>query len=128
MKKTFQDLTPSDRLFVANTNSDTYKSVGISTITETEIKNGEGTDWTIPRQKVTALKKDGYYNQSKVFFANECDAIRYCKAQGIKTIRGLIKEAESAIIKVKQYREARYDDLNTNWLEANINRLEKQLT
>jgi len=60
-------------------------------------------------------------------YPDKVDAMENAKAGALRYIYFLIKEAENCILKLKDYRDAHYEDLNINLLDSNIRRLEKEM-
>ena len=125
--KTFKDLKLGDRYYYCFPDSHTYKSEKVTSISTKELKHDSY--YTINNMDVSIIKihessRYTTYPKTIIFFVNECDVIRYCKAQGIKHLRKLIMDAEDAINKVKEFRFKNFEDLNVNWLETKINKLE----
>lgn len=59
----------------------------------------------------------------KFLFTSEADAARYCKAQMMKNLFGLIKTAKDRIKDVEQFRLKNFELLNHQWTEEQINNL-----
>lgn len=66
------------------------------------------------------------YRNQYYYFCNESDWQRYRKAQGIKHLQTLIAAAKKAVDSVKEFRVKNFADLNKNWLESEIIKLEKE--
>ena len=49
------------------------------------------------------------------------------KAGALVYINQMVKEVERGIQKLEQYRNDHYDDLNVNLLDANINKIKRQM-
>ena len=75
-----------------------------------------------PAPEKTYAAKDGF-----VYFTSITDAERYRKRHGIRNLLNLIQGAKNAVEAVKAFRKENFDDLNKNWLENEINKLEKQV-
>lgn len=127
MKKTFDKLTAGDMVFKVYKNDIKYES---QKITKVDTKHLYVQSVEIERYKETEkelLERRSYvYNDKPViYFCNEVDAIRYCKAQSIKHLHRLIKGAKDAINEIKKFRENNYENLNINWTESELSKLER---
>lgn len=78
---------------------------------------------SIAKQK----EKGRSYPNTWLYFCNESEYQRYRKAQGMKHLLGLIEAAKSAVNSVKKFRSENFADLNKNWLEEEIIKLEKAI-
>ena len=76
---------------------------------------------------VNFITKSSDRTSDKLYFANEPDIIRYCKAQLIKELHNAIREAEMAINGVREFRIKHGDKLNLTWTDEAIRNLERQL-
>lgn len=130
MRKTFAQLVPDDKIYVAIKNAIKYSAENIREVHHNEIKYGYG--MTVPRHKTDVadvVRQDRYsYSESHYrIFANEVDAIRYCKAQMMKHLFFLIKGAKNGIEAVKNFRQENYELLNHSWTEEQIQKMEREL-
>lgn len=60
-------------------------------------------------------------------YVNKIKAMEKAKAGAISYINQMIKEVETGINKLKQYRNDHYEELNLNLTDASIRRLEKEM-
>ena len=127
--KRFKDFKIGDNIYFAPVGSIYYSSKSVDTI-KRDIFSFKYGILTVPdklRQKSIIKHKENNYSPQTLYFANESDAIRYCKAQMIKELHRLIDTANEAIKKVKNFRNRNYHLLNKNWTEMEILRLENEL-
>jgi hypothetical protein len=60
-------------------------------------------------------------------YLNKAIAMEKAKAGALVYINQMVKEVERGIQKLEQYRNDHYDDLNVNLLDANINKIKRQM-
>jgi hypothetical protein len=60
-------------------------------------------------------------------YLDKAVAMEKAKAGALAYINQMVKEVEKGIKKLEQYRDDHYHDLNINLLDANINRIKKQM-
>lgn len=60
-------------------------------------------------------------------YLDKATAMEKAKAGALAHINQMTKDAELAINKLTQYRADHYDDLNVNLLDANIQRIKRQI-
>ncbi|RVU02421.1 hypothetical protein EOD41_00325 [Mucilaginibacter limnophilus] len=60
-------------------------------------------------------------------YTDKIKAMEKAKAGALNYINLMIKEVETGINKLKQYRNDHYDELNINLTDASIRRLEKEM-
>lgn len=128
MKK-FKDFKIGDNIYFAKVGSIEYSSESIDNIQRGYFLFEYGR-LAVPdklRSKRIIKHKENNYSPPALYFANESDAIRYCKAQMIKELHRLIDTANEAIQKVKNFRKRNYHLLNKDWTEREILRLENEL-
>lgn len=126
--KTFKELSIIDPIFIVYGLGDEYKSISITTIKPDSVR---AYDYSIEGEdldKTRIEKRGSFYNNSVVhLFTYEPDAIRYCKANLLRSLREKISAARVAFNSVKEFRKKHYDQLNKDYLDIEINKLENQL-
>jgi hypothetical protein len=60
-------------------------------------------------------------------YLDKADAMVKAKAGALNHMNHIIKEIEAGIRKLVQYRNDHYEDLNVNLLDANIQRIKKEM-
>ena len=123
----FIDKKVGDEVFIASRNSDTYTSHKVVMVSNDEIMAMDLPYTNNGLRNIDVNKSNGVFGDSfrkHLIFADESDCIRYVKAQGMKTLRSLIKSAKNKIDEVKKYRVEHFSDLNKNWLDEEISILE----
>ncbi|UEG54067.1 hypothetical protein LLH06_03665 [Mucilaginibacter daejeonensis] len=60
-------------------------------------------------------------------YTSKVKAMEKAKQGALAYINGMLAEIEGGITRLKAYRSAHYDDLNTTLLDANIRKLEKEI-
>lgn len=139
MKKRIIDLQPQDLVWFCE--PDSYKENKPLRVGRVEANGSKrsislseyGHDITLegdekPREMSAILKYQRMRNErTYLYFCNEVDWQRYRKAQGIKYLLGLIDTAKNAVNLVKRFRSENFADLNKNWLESEIIKLEKEI-
>ena len=124
--KTFNDLLPGDSIYVCGVNQHEYSEKKVSKVYSDYVYYGTYSD-KVNRGDVSIRKEKNSHGSREIFFANEVQAMRYCKAQKVKLIRSLIKSAWDKVEQIKKFREDNYEQLNIDWVESNLIKLEKQI-
>lgn len=109
---------------VTEISSNDFKPI-INLRTQQSITNGQTVDVliTIPiKQYSLPADKDMFYG-----YFTKSHAMEMAKAGALKYIELLISKKNAGAVKLKQYRDDHYDDLNTYLLEANIRKAENDL-
>jgi hypothetical protein len=135
--KRFIDLKVTDLIYYVKEHKTKIESFEIDKISKNEgiftgVHNGGGhRDYHyigFKELQKTRIEKYGSYNSKTVFFANESDAKRYAKAVCVRRLRELVEAAEIKIEDVKNFRKEFFNELNRDWVESEIVKLEKTLS
>lgn len=119
MKKTFEQLTVGDKVYMAWIGGVVYDSCEVMKVEAGEIRFNHST--------FKRFDSFGIKDSNRMYYTSESDIIRYCKGQSIKHINSLIDSAKKTIQAIKDFKESHYDSLNINWTESEINKLENAL-
>lgn len=125
--KTFKELTVGDKFFKAIEASMKYETFEVGRVDSDSIEYNYSDK--IKRIDKPSFKMEAnYYNNYRQYlFTQESDAIRYCKAQMMKTLFNTIEAAKKSIQSVYNLRNENYELLNHEWTEKQINLLEQSL-
>lgn len=82
-----------------------------------------------PRDVMCSIPLYSLPSDDNMFYGylDKAVAMEKAKAGALAYINQMLKEVEKAIKKLEQYRDDHYHDLNINLLDANINRIKKQM-
>lgn len=122
--KTFKQLTVGDYIFRCHEGSMKYEKYEVSRVETTELRYNFGD--ILQRTDYTSGRVEGNYHNKFLFFTTEVSAIRYCKAQLMKSLFKQIDNAKSAIKSVIEFKNQNFELLNHQWTFEEINKLEKQ--
>src|SRR6185369_16476600 len=115
-----------DFIYVAHVDSYIYEKKNIISITSSDFTYYyPSSDYRFQLKDIR--DKMIHRNSRNIFFANEVDAIRYCKAQMMKELFKRIEMAKKAIDNIKALRLENFQLLNHEWTDSEIIKLEKQL-
>lgn len=125
--KTFKQLTVGDKIFVCDEGSMKYDTKEVTKIERDKFfYTYSGEEKRIDKYSVR-LSENWNHNKARYLFTVETMAIRYCKAQMMKTLFSKIESVRDALKSVRDFRQEHFELLNHNWTEQQINILERQL-
>jgi len=86
-------------------------------------------DVTGPRDVLCSIPLYSLPPDENMFYGylDKAIAMEKAKAGALVYINQMVKEVERGIQKLEQYRNDHYDDLNVNLLDANINKIKRQM-
>ena len=122
--KTFRELTVGDSIFRCHEGSMDYQKYQVTRVETNELTYGYSEK--MQRLDKTSVRLDGSYHNKFCFFTTEVSAIRYCKAQLMKSLFGKINSVKAAIKDVVDFKKQHFELLNHQWTFEEINKLEKQ--
>lgn len=122
MKKTFKQLTVGDVFYYVIKHRNEFNELTVLRVEPDELSYGYNYDDRIKRPSEYVLKSGNYY-----YFTSKEDVIRYCKAQTVKTLIGMINKAKESIKEVREFKLKNYEILNKDWMEYELTLLENQI-
>lgn len=128
MKKTFDDVTIKDKLYIVDENHWEYRELKIKSIDQKMIYCYNS--YIVERSIVLTRKRENHstqYRTAEIIFSTEVEAIRYCKSFLMSNLQRLIEKAKEAIQNVKKLRADNYEKLNKEWLETTIQEMEAKV-
>lgn len=120
MRKTFAQLTYGDPIYIAERNSSVYRTGCAGEVTRDYVRVNNS--FIAQRNSLTVVSYDNSF-----YFCNEEDAIRYCKAQAIKTLFSLIDDVKGRFKVIKNFKMDNWEQLNTDFITKEINKLQTQI-